>query len=112
MPLRFSPSTVALTDAATITVAASKGNLFTITLGGNRTLGNPTGYLGDGQKIIFRVKQDATGSRTLAFGSTYRFSTSLPSPTVSTASGSIDYLGFMYHQGDDRWDFVAQTLGF
>src|SRR5512142_3555486 len=36
-----SPSVVALTDATTIAVDASLGNDFSVTLGGNRTLGAP-----------------------------------------------------------------------
>ena len=46
----FTSAAVTLTDAATIATDASLGNLFRVTLGGNRTLGNPTNPV-DGQKV-------------------------------------------------------------
>ena len=106
------PKTSALTDAATIAVDASKADFFHVTLGDNRTLGAPTNPLSDGQKIMFRITQDGTGSRTLAFNAIYRFSTALPSPTISTATGAIDYLGFIYHESDNKWDYIAEVKGF
>lgn len=102
---------IPLTDAATISVDASMGNLFTVTLGGNRTLGAPTNGK-QGQMIVFRIAQDATGSRTLAFNSVYRFSTDIPSPTLSTAANAIDYLGFIYNEADSKWDCIGKVFGF
>lgn len=102
---------VDLTDGATIAVDAALGNIFTVTLGGNRTLSNPTNP-NRGQKIIIRVKQDGTGSRTLSFDTKYRFSTDLPSPTLSTTGGKTDYLGFIYNKDDDKWDYIAEVKGF
>lgn len=55
-----------LTDAATIAIDAAVGPQYMVTLGGNRTLGNPTNPLA-GQDIVILVAQDGTGSRTLAF---------------------------------------------
>ena len=55
----------ALTDAATITPDFSTGNNFSVTLGGNRTLANPTNLTAGQSGMIF-VTQDATGGRTLA----------------------------------------------
>lgn len=108
----LAPKKIILTDASTIAVDASKGNFYTVTLGGNRTLGNPVNPLADGQKIMLRVTQDGTGSRTLGYDTKYRFSTALPSPTLSTGANKIDYLGFVYHKSDDKWDFVAFVKGF
>lgn len=107
----ISPKVSALTDAATVAVDASLGNVFTVTLAGNRTLGNPTNAQ-DGQKIIIRVKQDATGNRTLAYSSEYRFSSDLPSPTLSTAANKIDYLAFIRNGTDSKWDFIGKVFGF
>ncbi|MHC4620002.1 MAG: hypothetical protein ACYTEQ_19830 [Planctomycetota bacterium] len=102
---------IPLTDAATIAVDASLGNLFTVTLGGNRTLGAPTNPK-QGQMIVFRVKQDGTGSRTLAYNSIYRFSTDIPSPTLSTAANDEDYLGFIYNEAANKWDCIGKVFGF
>jgi hypothetical protein len=105
------PPLVALTDAATIALDASLGKEFTVTLGGNRTLGAPTNPT-DGQKIIVRVKQDGTGSRTLAYNAIYRFSTDVPSPTLTTTAAKTDYLGFIYNATDSKWDCLAVNKGF
>lgn len=90
------------------------GNMISMVLTGNCTLGNPVGVgpVTDGTMLIFRIEQDATGSRTLAFDTKYRFSTDLPSPTISTTGGDIDYLGFIYHESDDKWDYIAEVFGF
>lgn len=88
----------ALTDAATIAVPAAITDSFRVTLGGNRTLGNPTG-LYDGQVINIRIIQDGTGSRTLAYGSKYKFPGG--APVLSTAAGAKDFLSCQYDAIDD-----------
>ncbi len=102
---------VPLTDAATIAVDASLGNRFTVTLGGSGTLASPTNPA-DGQPLILEVKQDGVGGRTLAYGTAYEFSSSLPAPTLSTAPGAADLLGFIYSASAGKWRFVAVTTGF
>lgn len=57
---------VTLTDGATVAVDLSLGNLFNLVLGGNRTLGAPTGVVA-GQQGLINAYQDTTGSRTLAY---------------------------------------------
>jgi hypothetical protein len=64
---------VTLTDGANISLDLDSGINFTVTLAGNRTLDNPTNAK-QGQSGYIRVVQDATGSRTLAFGANYVFS--------------------------------------
>jgi len=102
----------ALTDAATIAIDASTGNIFTVTLGGNRTLGNPTGSPVNGQLMEVRVRQDATGSRTLAYDTQYRFGTDVTSPTLTTTAAKTDYLLFQFHSGDTKWDCIAVSKGY
>jgi hypothetical protein len=102
---------VALTDAATIAVNAALGNLFRVTLAGNRTLGAPTNP-SDGQVISFEITQDGTGSRTLAYASAYEFSTTLASPTLSTAAGKVDLLSFRYSSVASKWRCTLIDLGF
>lgn len=63
---RLSRIASTLTDAATITVNAALGNVFTVTLGGNRTMGAPTNPSLN-QVITFIIIQDGTGGRTLNF---------------------------------------------
>jgi hypothetical protein len=81
---------VALTDGATISVDAALSNSFTVTLGGNRTLANPTNTVA-GFTYVFRIVQDATGGRTLAYGTNYKFPGGTV-PTLSTAANAVDIL--------------------
>jgi hypothetical protein len=89
---------LALLDGATINVNAAKATTFRVTLGGNRTLANPTN-LTDGQHLFFRIKQDGGGSRTLGYGSMYKFPGG--SATLSTAAGALDILSCQYDAADD-----------
>jgi len=82
-----------LTDATTIAVDMSASCNFTVTLGGNRTLGNPTGLV-TGQTGSIFVVQDATGSRTLAYSSNWDFSGGT-APTLTTAANAIDRIDFI-----------------
>lgn len=107
-----------LTDAPTIAVPGAFGGLFEclydVVLGGDRLLGNPGGLLPrmDGKRMLFRIRQDATGGRLLSYGSAYRFSPGLPAPVLSSAPNRVDYLAFRYNHTDLKLDFVAHLLGF
>lgn len=81
---------VALTDAATIAVDMSTFLNAAVTLGGNRTLGTPSNAK-QGQTGWIRLVQDATGSRTLAFGANWKFSSGT-APTLTTTAGANDLL--------------------
>jgi len=83
-------SVSALTDGATITPNFNTANNFSLTLGGNRTLANPTN-LTAGQSGVIVITQDATGGRTLAFGSNWDFSGGT-APTLTTAANAVDVL--------------------
>jgi hypothetical protein len=82
-----------LTDGATITPAFSDSCNFTVTLGGNRTLANPTGLVAGQSGSIFIV-QDGTGSRTLAYGSYWDFAAGT-APTLTTAANSVDRIDYI-----------------
>lgn len=107
----YAPKVVALTDAATITTDASLGNIFTVTLAGNRTLASPTNPT-SGQKAIWRLTQDATGSRTLTLGAAFRLGTDIPSIVLTTAANKTDYIGAIYNAASSTWDVVAFVKGF
>ena len=94
MPLRTvnaDPQT--LTDGANISWDVSSGTFATVTLGGNRTLDNPTN-LENGGTYVLIVKQDATGSRTLAYGNAYQWPGGTD-PILSTAASSVDIFTFV-----------------
>jgi hypothetical protein len=80
----------ALTDGATITADFAVANNFSVTLGGNRTLANPSN-LTAGQSGCIWITQDGTGSRTLAYGSQWDF-TGGTAPTLTTTAAAVDCL--------------------
>ena len=80
----------ALTDASTIAVDMSVGNNFSVTLGGNRTLGNPTNLTAGQSGVIF-ITQDGTGSRTLAYSSYWDFPAAT-APTLTTTANAVDVI--------------------
>lgn len=83
----------ALTDGTTITPDFSTGNNFSVTLGGNRTLANPTNMT-VGQSGVIYVSQDATGSRTLAYGTYWKFPGGT-APTLTTTASATDALFYV-----------------
>jgi hypothetical protein len=82
-----------LTDAATIAVDFADSNNFSVTLGGGRTLGNPTNQVA-GQSGSLFVVQDGTGSRTLAYSSDWEFAGGT-APTLSTAASAVDRIDYI-----------------
>ena len=97
---------VALTDAASIATDASLSNTFTVTLGGNRTLANPTNMT-NGAIYTWRVRQDGTGSRTLAYGSKFKWPGGL-APTLTTTASETDFISGQYFSDTDTLLCVAQ----
>lgn len=86
-----------LTDGATITADMNDSNNFTVTLGGNRTLGNPTNQTAGQCGSIFIV-QDGTGGRTLSYGSVWEFPGG-EAPVLSTAANAVDRLDYVVRNG-------------
>lgn len=87
-----------LTDGATITPDLADNSTFTVTLAGNRTMANPSNPVAGMTGSIFIV-QDGTGSRTLAWGSYWDFTTGT-APTLTTTAGAVD-----------RVDYIVRTTG-
>ena len=81
---------VALTDGANIATDASLSNVFTVTLGGNRTLDNPTNLVA-GRTYVWVITQDGSGGHTLAYDSSFDFPGGT-APTLSTGAGDVDLL--------------------
>ena len=82
-----------LTDGATITPDFAAANHFSATLAGNRTLANPTN-LAPGQSGVIFITQDASGSRTLSYGSYWEFSSG-SAPTLTTSANAVDALVYV-----------------
>lgn len=99
-------SVSALTDGATITPDFAVANNFSVTLGGNRTLANPTN-LTAGQSGVIVLTQDGTGSRTLAYGSYWKFPAGT-APTLTTTAAAVDVLAY-YVESSTR--ITARLVG-
>ena len=85
-------SITTLTDGATITPDFALNNSFTVTLGGNRTLANPTNLVA-GQSGVIIINQDGTGGRTLAYGTYWDFSGGT-APTLTTTASAVDMIAY------------------
>lgn len=82
-----------LTDGATITPNFDDSNNFSVTLGGNRTLANPTNVTAGQAGSIF-ITQDGTGSRTLSYGSQWKFEGG-DVPVLTTTASAVDRLDYI-----------------
>jgi hypothetical protein len=104
-------ATLSFVGSGTTLVNAALGNVFALTLtASTTTLGNPSNPV-DGQAIRVRLIQDATGSRTIAFGTAYDFGTA-GAPTLSTGASKVDILGFEYVASLSKWCYLGSGLGF
>ena len=95
---------VILTPGVTVNTDAALSNNFTLTAAQNFTLANPTN-LTDGMILNFRIKQDATGSRVVTWGSKFKF----PGGTagvLSTTANAVDFMSCYYDGPSDTLDCV------
>ena len=90
---RFAVEVATLTDGATITPDFGANQNFTVTLAGNRTLANPSNKVVGQTGSIFIV-QDATGSRTLSYGTDYEFAGGT-APTLTTTASAVDRIDYV-----------------
>jgi hypothetical protein len=79
-----------LTSGATVNTNLADSNNFSLTLATNATLANPTNIVA-GQSGAIVITQDATGSRTLAYGSYWKFA-GATAPTLTTTANAVDVL--------------------
>jgi hypothetical protein len=85
----------ALTDAATIAVDFDSSNNFSVTLGANRILGQPTNQTVGQSGSIF-ITQDGTGSRTLAYHADWKWvGGSGNAPTLTTTAAAVDRIDYI-----------------
>jgi hypothetical protein len=111
LPAYVAPAVVTLAFGNPTPVNAALGNDFRLTLTASTgTLATPTNPV-DGQKMLVWVTQGTGGGFTLAYGTGYEFTAGLPAPTLSTAAGATDLLGFIYNAAKGKWVFVAFLAG-
>jgi hypothetical protein len=104
-------STTASASGA-VTTDASAADIFDLTLTGNVTLANPTNPV-DGKTIRWRIRQDATGSRTVTLGGQFVIPSTATDPLpFSTTANKMDILAATYHAGREKWDIIAFVPGY
>lgn len=105
------PSVVPLTDGASIATDAALGNVFTVTIAGNRTFAAPTNPIAD-QKITYKIRQDAVGGRVITWNAAFNFGVDLSGVPNSTSPNIFDYYGFQYNATTSKWDCLAISRGY
>jgi hypothetical protein len=109
----LAPAVVALTfvGSGTTLVNAALGNDFRLTVtASTTTIGNPSNSV-DGQRIDFTITQGSGGSFTVAWAGNYDFGAA-GTPTLSTAAGAVDIIGFVYNAAKGKWLALGAAFGF
>jgi hypothetical protein len=93
-----------------VAVNASQGNVFALSLTASGwTIAGPANPVGDGQMIRIRLGQDATGGRTVVWGTGYNWGsmrgTANSAPTLTTTA--TDILGFEFVAAQSAWCFLG-----
>ena len=84
-------ASVAATYSSSLTLNFAGGINFHVTLSGATTLNNPTSPK-VGQRGRIRILQDATGSRTMSFGTSWKFEGG--SKTLTTTANAVDVIEY------------------
>lgn len=66
----------------------------------------------DGQKIIFEIRQDGTGTRVMTPGSQWGFGTDVSAATLSTAVSATDFVGGFYNKVRSKLFITAFVKGY
>jgi len=111
----LNPAPIALTDAATVTLAVNGYTLvYRLTAAGNRTIAAPSGTIIDGQRIMLQVTAsgaDRTITLTTGAAGAFKFGTDITAlPTIP--SGTILYIGCVYSLAAQRWHVIAVAGGY
>lgn len=109
----LAPTVSALTDGANIATNAALGNIFTVTLAGNRTMDAPTNPT-LAQSVEYWIKQDATGSRLITWSSAaggFSFGTET-AIVLTTTAAKVDRVSFRYDSTLGKFLFGGITKGF
>ncbi len=91
------------TDGATITFDKNVSDFHNVVLGGNRTLALSNMAAGD--RIVLRLVQDATGTRTVTWFTTIKWAGG-SAPTLTTTINKADVFGFLCTSAGNYDGFV------
>ena len=82
-----------LTSSTSITIDLSNSNNYKVTLGHNATFNNPSNIVAGQTGSIF-ITQDGTGSRTASWGTYWDF-TGGTAPTLTTTPAAVDRIDYV-----------------
>jgi hypothetical protein len=103
-----SPRVSSTTSTATLTVNAGTTDVAVITAqAASLSIAAPTGSPVDGQRLVLRIKDNAT-SRALSWNAIFR-AVGVTLPTSTTVSKTL-YVGMLYNSADTKWDVLAVGL--
>ena len=66
----------------------------------------------DGQRIVWELIQDGTGSRTMVLGSKFALGTEISAVTLSTDSDKRDFLEAVYNETADKGYVIRFVTGY
>jgi hypothetical protein len=102
---------VAVTFSATaMTVNCQLSNTFSTTFTANVTVAPTISNPSDGQTINWRITQDATGSRTMTWPTSFKWAGGVAG-VLSTAANSVDMLVATYYSSTGYW-YASLSKGF
>ena len=92
---------------ATLTAASTNTSYHITALATDATIAAPSGSPADGNRLIYRFKDNGT-SRTLTWNAIFRaIGTTLP---TATSAGKVMYVGTIYNNQDSKWDVISVTV--
>lgn len=97
-------------SATAMAVNCTLSNVFTTTFTANVTTAPTFSNLSDGQTINWFITQDATGSRTMTWPSSFKWTGGVPQ-TLSTAANAVDLLVATYRSSTGFW-YASLSKGF
>ena len=102
---RYTTKSISAASASSVTPDISAYNQYSYTaLAAGLTINAPTGSPTDGERLMFRIKDDGN-SQTITWDAIYRIiGTVLPTNTVANKTM---YIGCIYNTADTKWDVIA-----
>jgi len=109
--LTCSPVALSYTSATNIATDASLGNHFRLDATNTLFLANPTNPT-DGQRIVWEIIQDGTGSHTMTTDSQFTYGTDITGLTLTTIPSKRDFITAIYNSTTTSWYVVGFIKGY
>lgn len=102
------PQQFTATFAANTVIDWNQGDIAVLTLTGNTVIS----MLGTRKKCMLLLIQGAGGNHLATFDASVAFGSDIPSVTLSTAAGKVDYIGLAYNTVSSKFNLVGFSRGF